>query len=130
MAILVLLHEGLTLKRIPIKENLILIGRKGDADIFLDDKMVSHEHAKIVRVDKPEKEGGVEYFIEDLDSTNHTFVNGEKITRVFLAHEDSIRIGKHIFKFIDETAVQEDKTTKLHKSWIPGVYYTKEKKDK
>ena len=130
MAILVLLHEGLTLKRIPIKENLILIGRKAEADIFLDDKMVSHEHAKIVRVDKPEKEGGTEYYIEDLDSTNHTFVNGEKITRVFLAHEDNIRIGKHIFKFIDETAVQEDKTTKLHKSWIPGVYYTKEKKDK
>lgn len=128
MALLVLLHEGLTIKRIPIDQDQLLIGRKVDADIFLDDKMVSHEHARIERLDKPEKPGGAEYAIEDLNSTNHTFVNGEKITRVLLSHEDSIRIGKHIFKFIDETMAQEDKTTKLHKSWIPGVYYTKEKK--
>jgi pSer/pThr/pTyr-binding forkhead associated (FHA) protein len=127
MALLVLLHEGLTIKRIPIDQDQLLIGRKVDADIFLDDKMVSHEHARIERLDKPERSGGAEYAIEDLNSTNHTFVNGEKITRVLLSHEDSIRIGKHIFKFIDETLVQEDKTTKLHKSWIPGVYYTKEK---
>ena len=130
MAMLVLLHEGLTLKRIPIQENQILIGRKADADIFLDDKMVSHEHARIVKVDKPEEAGGAEYYIEDLESTNGTHVNGEKITRVFLAHEDNIRIGKHFFKFVDESVAQEDKTTKLHKSWIPGVYYTKENKDK
>ncbi len=130
MAMLVLLHEGLTLKRIPIQENHILIGRKADADIFLDDKMVSHEHARIVKVDKSEEAGGAEYYIEDLESTNGTHVNGEKITRVFLAHEDNIRIGKHFFKFVDESAAQEDKTTKLHKSWIPGVYYTKENKDK
>jgi pSer/pThr/pTyr-binding forkhead associated (FHA) protein len=130
MAMLVLLHEGLTLKRIPLKEKQIVIGRKADADIFLDDKMVSHEHARIVSADPPEKEGGAHYYIEDMDSTNGTFVNGETITRVFLSHEDNIRIGKHIFKFVDETAVQEDKTTKLHKSWIPGVYYTKEEKGK
>jgi pSer/pThr/pTyr-binding forkhead associated (FHA) protein len=127
MAMLVLLHEGLTLKRIPIKGNQLLIGRNVEADIFLDDKMVSHEHARIVTVDQPQKEGGAEYYIEDLQSTNGTHVNGESITRAFLVHEDNIRIGKHIFKFIDETAAQEDKTTKLHKSWIPGVYYTKEK---
>jgi pSer/pThr/pTyr-binding forkhead associated (FHA) protein len=92
--------------------------------------MVSHEHARIVKVDKSEKTGEAEYYIEDLESTNGTHVNGEKITRVFLTHEDNIRIGKHFFKFVDETVAQEDKTTKLHKSWIPGVYYTKEKKDK
>ena len=130
MAMLVLLHEGLTLKRIPIQEKQLLIGRNVDADIFLDDKMVSHEHARIVKVDQPEEKGAVEFYIEDLDSTNGTHVNGEKITRVFLAHEDNIRIGKHIFKFVDETVAVEDKTTKLHKSWIPGVYYTKEKKNK
>lgn len=128
MALLVLLHEGLTIKRIPIDQDQLLIGRKVDADIFLDDKMVSHAHARIEKLDKPEQAGGAEYAIEDLNSTNYTFVNGEKITRVLLSHEDTIRIGKHIFKFIDETSAQEDKTTKLHKSWIPGVYYTKEKK--
>jgi pSer/pThr/pTyr-binding forkhead associated (FHA) protein len=130
MAMLILIHEGLTLKSIPIQEKQILIGRKVEADIFLDDKMVSNEHARIVKVDKPEKKVGAEYYIEDLESTNGTHVNGEKITRVFLSHEDNIRIGKHFFKFVDETAAQEEKTTKLHKSWIPGVYYTKENKGK
>lgn len=125
MPLLVLLHEGLTVNKIPLEKDELRIGRSTDADIFLDDKMVSQKHAKIERVAVGEK-GGAEYWIEDLGSTNHTFVNGEKISAVKLIHDDTIRIGKHIFKFIDESAVGEDKTTKLHKSWIPGVYYTKE----
>jgi hypothetical protein len=36
----------------------------------------------------------------------------------------NIRIGKHTFKFLDESAEPADKTTKLRKIWIPGVYYT------
>lgn len=126
MAILVLIHEGLTLKRIPLEKEEIRIGRKTDCDIYVDDKIASQNHAKL-QLQKPrdEKEAPA-YYIEDLGSTNHTFVNGEQITRKKLEHNDTIRIGKHVFKFIDESADQADKTTKLHKSWIPGVYYTKE----
>ena len=126
MAILVLLHEGLTINKIPLEKEETTIGRLSDADIYLDDKMVSQTHAKIVKKARPDSQEGEDHYIEDLGSTNHTFVNGQEVTRVKLAHDDTIRIGKHIFKFIDETAVSEDKTTKLHKSWIPGVYYTKE----
>lgn len=126
MAMLVLLHEGLTIKKIPLDKTVVTVGRKADADIFLDDKIASQNHAKIEILENPSQKGSVDYFIEDLGSTNHTYVNGEEITRKKLAHEDTIRIGKHIFKFIDESAADADKTTKLHKSWIPGVYYTKE----
>jgi pSer/pThr/pTyr-binding forkhead associated (FHA) protein len=126
MAMLVLMHEGLTIKEIPLEKKEIRIGRKIGSDIFLEDKLVSQNHAKIEILSDPEEKGGVSYFIEDLQSTNHTFVNGQEITRRQLAHEDTIRIGKHVFKFIKEGAVDGDKTTKLHKSWIPGVYYTKE----
>jgi pSer/pThr/pTyr-binding forkhead associated (FHA) protein len=126
MAILVLLHEGLTIKKIPIEQPELSIGRLTDCDIYLDDNMVSGRHAKIEMLESPGKEGLFNYFIQDLDSTNHTVVNGEMITRKKLEHNDKIRIGRHLFKFIDEAAALSDKTAKLHKSWIPGVYYTKD----
>ncbi len=126
MALLVLVHEGLTLKRIPLEKPEIYIGRRPDADIYVDDKLASQQHAKIEAKQNPKRKGGAEYFIEDLDSTNHTFVNNETITRKQLVHEDLIRIGSHVFKFVDENVSPGEKTTKLHKSWIPGVYYTKE----
>lgn len=126
MPILALIHEGLTIQSIPIEKERLLIGRSTEADIFVDDKMVSNRHAMIETLKASDPKGGAEYHIEDLDSTNHTFVNGEKITRHQLAHEDRIRIGKHLFKFIDGAVAVDEKTTKLHKSWIPGVYYTKD----
>jgi pSer/pThr/pTyr-binding forkhead associated (FHA) protein len=126
MAVLVLLHEGLTIKKIPIEKNKLSIGRQTECDIFLDDNMVSANHAAIEMQENPDKKGTFDFFVEDLQSTNHTMVNGEAVTRRKLEHNDKIRIGRHVFKFIDETAASADKTTKLVKSWIPGVYYTKE----
>jgi pSer/pThr/pTyr-binding forkhead associated (FHA) protein len=62
----------------------------------------------------------------DLKSTNSTFVNGEKITRHKLRHNDLIRVGWNTFKFIDEAEGEPNKTAKIRKSWIPGVYYTED----
>ena len=126
MPILALVHEGLTIQSIPIEKERLLIGRSTDADIFVDDKMVSNRHAMIETVKASDPKSETEYHIEDLGSTNHTFVNGGRITRHKLVHEDRIRVGKHLFKFIDGAAAEDEKTTKLHKSWIPGVYYTKD----
>jgi hypothetical protein len=44
----------------------------------------------------------------------------------FMACSVKDRTVKHTFKFIDETDDPGDKTAKLKKSWIPGVYYTDE----
>jgi pSer/pThr/pTyr-binding forkhead associated (FHA) protein len=126
MAILVLLHEGLTIKKIAIEKPEVTIGRLTGCDIFLDDKMVSASHARIEMKASDQNTGVFDYFIQDLGSTNQTFVNNEAITRKKLEHNDKIRIGRHLFKFIDESAVLGDKTAKLRKSWIPGVYYTEE----
>jgi pSer/pThr/pTyr-binding forkhead associated (FHA) protein len=71
-------------------------------------------------------DGGTEFYIEDLKSTNSTFVNGEKITRHKLRHNDLIRVGWNMFKFIDEAEGDPNKTAKIRKSWIPGVYYTED----
>ena len=68
----------------------------------------------------------LEYAIKDLGSTNKTYVNGEAIATKTLEHDDNIRVGWNNFKFIDETQKDPNKTAKIHKSWIPGVYYTKD----
>ena len=81
MAILVLTHEGLTLKRIPLDQAELRIGRKTDSDIFIDDILTSQNHAKIEIVENTEEPAGPDYFIEDLGSTNHTYINGAPIDR-------------------------------------------------
>lgn len=126
MAMLVLIHEGLTLKRIQLEKSKLRIGRRSESDVFIDDMLVSQNHAIVEMRENLDAPGGADFYIRDLDSTNHTYVNGSPVATQKLAHNDVIAIGKHTFKFIDEDAYPGEKTTKLKKSWIPGVYYTKE----
>ena len=123
---LVLIHKGLTLKRIPLKQPELRIGRKTDSDLFVDDMLASQNHAVIEKRENKEAPGGADFYIRDLESTNHTFVNGSPIDLKKLDNNDVIVIGKHTFKFIDEAIDPGDKTTKLKKSWIPGVYFTED----
>lgn len=75
-------------------EKQVLIGRGGELDIVLVEDMVSRKHAKITTA-----EGKI--VIEDLGSTNGTFVNGEKIKRARLKLGDRVLIGTSILKLID-----------------------------
>ncbi len=61
-------------------------------DINLPDRIVSRRHARIFLA------GGA-YFVEDLGSENHVFVNEREVTRAALTHGDRIRIGQHSFVF-------------------------------
>jgi phosphoserine phosphatase RsbU/P len=65
----------------------VLIGRKGDADVVLNNQHVSRHHAKLVK----SADG---YFIEDLNSTHGTFVNESRIEHRELKHGDKISLGK------------------------------------
>lgn len=78
---------------IPIRSDLT-IGRKEGNSIVLLDQHVSGNHAEIIiRNNK--------LILEDLHSTNGTFLNGNKITgKVQLSNKDEIRIGKVIFKIV------------------------------
>ncbi len=127
MAMVVQLHEGVVINKFKLDKPILRIGRDPDSDIFIDNKVVSLAHAVIEVQNNPQSGGAPEYYIEDLKSTNSTFVNGEKITHHRLQHNDMIRVGWNHFKFLDEAEGDPDKTSKIRKSWIPGVYYTKEK---
>ncbi len=126
MAMLLLTHDGLTLKRIPLDQPELRIGRKTDSDLFIDDRLASQNHATVEMHANADAGGARSFFIRDLNSTNHTYVNGSPVELKQLVHNDVIVIGKHTFKFIDDDVDADDKTAKLKKSWIPGVYYTQE----
>jgi pSer/pThr/pTyr-binding forkhead associated (FHA) protein len=126
MAMVVQLHEGVAIKKFKLDKPTLSMGRDPDSDIFIDNTVVSSQHAVITVETPPESGDGPQYFIEDLKSTNSTYVNGEKIKRHKLAHNDMIRIGWNNFKFVDEDQADPNQTAKIKKSWIPGVYYTEE----
>ena len=127
MAMVVQLHEGVAINKFRLDEKPILrIGRDPDSDIFIDNAVVSGAHAVIEKEDNPESDSGPEYYIKDLESTNGTFVNDQKVKLKKLQHNDMIRVGWNNFKFLDEAEGGPDKTSKIRKSWIPGVYYTEE----
>lgn len=127
MAKVVQLHEGVAINKFELGDKPMLrIGRDPDSDIFIDSTVVSNAHAVIEVKDNPESDGAPEYYIKDLNSTNGTFVNDQKIQQQKLQHNDMIRVGWNNFKFLNEAEGIPDKTSKIRKSWIPGVYYTEE----
>jgi len=127
MAMVVQLHEGVAINKFNLDDKPRLrIGRDPDSEIFIDNAVVSNAHAVIEVKDDPESGGAPEYAIKDLNSTNGTFVNDQKITHHKLQHDDMIRVGWNNFKFLDEVKGGLDKTSKIRKSWIPGVYYTED----
>jgi len=129
MALIAQLHDGVAINKCPLDKPKLTIGRSSDCDIFIDDAVVSTEHAVIEKVENADSGTQIDYYINDLASTNGTLVNGEAVTRQKLSHNDVIRVGWVNFKFIDENKADPDQTAKIHKSWIPGVYYTKDKND-
>lgn len=90
---LLLKFQAAVIKEIPIEKTPIAIGRKPENDIQIDNMAVSGHHARIILQ-------GESYMIDDLQSTNGTFVNEKKIISSALKDGDNIRIGQHILAFL------------------------------
>ncbi|MDH5446623.1 MAG: FHA domain-containing protein [Gammaproteobacteria bacterium] len=110
MAKLVVKHDGIVLKDFPIDKNLISIGRNTGNDIQLDDAAVSGQHAQIVVEPNEYLDDHNNIYIEDLDSTNGTQVNGLAITRHLLKNGDQLQIGKHKLSYDSELDHRHDQT--------------------
>ena len=123
MASIIQTIEGVVANKFVI-ESVLRFGRSSDNQVQIDDLEVSTMHAQIIC--DVNNEGVPIYFLEDLGSTNGSFINEEKITKQQLHHKDNVRIGWNIFTFIDEDEINHEKTREVKKSWIPGIFYSKD----
>jgi pSer/pThr/pTyr-binding forkhead associated (FHA) protein len=85
------------LREYPLTKERITIGRKPDNDIQIDNLAVSGQHALIITILN-------DSFLEDLGSTNGTYVNGKLIKKHALQNGDVVSVGKHELKYINEQA--------------------------
>lgn len=113
--------------KLSIEKQRTTIGRDESNDISLDDGLASKHHA-VLEVICTEEE--ITFVLQDLNSTNLTFVNDEPIALHKLKDSDLIRIGMSNFRFISQDPDSMDETAQLYKTWIPGVFYTGKKKKK
>ncbi len=71
-------------------QNEIIIGREESCDIFLNDQAISSKHARLIH-------RNMHWWIEDLNSTNGSFLNDERVeSPAILINGDEIRIGRSI----------------------------------
>lgn len=92
MSKLVISLDGVVIKEAPITKEKTTLGRRPYNDIIIDNLAVSGEHALLQQV-------GGKTFIEDLNSTNGTYINGKAVKKQELADEDVIEVGKYKLKY-------------------------------
>ena len=93
MAKLILSMDGLVLKEIMLNKERLTIGRKPHNDIQIDNLAISGEHAVVVNILE-------DSFLEYLNSTNGTLVNGQPVKKHFLRNHDVIELGKYRLKYL------------------------------
>ena len=109
---LILSMDGLVLKEISLDKERMSIGRKPHNDIQIDNLAISGEHAAVVTILN-------DSFLEDMDSTNGTLVNGQPIKKHFLQHGDVIELGKYKLKYLNEKPVYGDATDYAKDAVVP-----------
>lgn len=88
--------EGKLLAEYPLDKERMIFGRRSRCDVYIDNMAISGEHAAIVTI-------GNDSFLEDLESTNGTKVNGKPIKKYVLQHRDVIELGKYQLTYINES---------------------------
>jgi predicted component of type VI protein secretion system len=103
MGKLVVSLDGVVIKEVQITKDKTSLGRRPYNDIVIDNLAVSGEHAVLQLV-------GNDVFIEDLNSTNGTYINGKAVKKQLLQHNDTIEIGKYKIKYLAEEGSDYEKT--------------------
>ena len=103
MGKLVVSLDGVVIKEVQITKDKTTLGRRPYNDMVIDNLAVSGEHAVLQMV-------GNDVFIEDLNSTNGTYINGKAIKKQLLAHNDTVEIGKYKIKYLTDETGDYEKT--------------------
>jgi pSer/pThr/pTyr-binding forkhead associated (FHA) protein len=105
MARLILSLDGTVLAEYNMNKERYTIGRLPDNDIRIDNPAVSGHHSLIINILN-------DSFLEDLNSTNGTYVNGKLIKKHALQHGDVITAGHHQLRFVEDDEAQQDEFEK------------------
>jgi pSer/pThr/pTyr-binding forkhead associated (FHA) protein len=117
MARLMLSLDGQVLAEYNMNKERYTIGRLPDNDIRIDNPSVSGHHSLIINILN-------DSFLEDLNSTNGTYVNGKLIKKHAMQHGDVITVGHHQLRFVDsqsgDTSQEEFEKTMVINSTSQG----------
>jgi len=91
------------IKEIKLEKDVYKIGRKAENDIVIDNMAVSGFHAQLIKSNDT-------VYVEDLNSTNGTFVNGKKVSKHILNNGDVILIGSHTIEFFTDVKKEAEPT--------------------
>lgn len=107
--------DGVVIKEVQLTKDRTSLGRRPYNDIVIDNLAVSGEHAVLQLT-------GSEVYLEDLNSTNGTYVNGKAVKKQLLQNNDTIEIGKYKIKFIHEApGATFEKTMIMKPGMVPPV---------
>ena len=89
--------DGVVIKEVQLTKDRTTLGRRPYNDVVIDNLAISGEHAVF-------QMSGNDVFIEDLNSTNGTYVNGKAAKKQQLVNGDTVEVGKYKIKFVAEVA--------------------------
>src|SRR6185369_1795912 len=106
--------DGVVIKEVQLSKDRTTLGRRPYNDIVIDNLAISGEHAVL-------QMSGNEVYLEDLNSTNGTYVNGKAVKKQLLQNSDTVEIGKYKIKYINEAASAGFEKTMIIKAGSAGV---------
>ena len=106
--------DGVVIKEVQLTKDRTSLGRRPYNDIVIDNLAVSGEHAVL-------QMSGNEVYLEDLNSTNGTYVNGKAVKKQLLQNSDTVEIGKYKIKYVNEAASAGFEKTMVIKAGSAGL---------
>ncbi len=101
--------DGVVIKEVQLTKDRTTLGRRPYNDVVIDNLAISGEHAVFQMT-------GNDVFIEDLNSTNGTYVNGKAAKKQQLVNGDTVEVGKYKIKFVGEAVSDGFEKTMMVKS--------------
>ena len=106
--------DGVVIKEVQLTKDRTTLGRRPYNDVVIDNLAISGEHAVF-------QMNGSDVFIEDLNSTNGTYVNGKAAKKQQLVNGDTVEVGKYKIKFVNEIVGDGFEKTMMVKSGAGGL---------
>ena len=106
--------DGVVIKEVQLTKDRTSLGRRPYNDIVIDNLAVSGEHAVL-------QMSGNDVYLEDLNSTNGTYVNGKAVKKQLLQNSDTVEIGKYKIKYVNEIANAGFEQTMVIKAGSAGM---------